>query len=76
MWASQPNWTAAELGRIKAPVLIIDGEHDEAIRREHTEELAKEIPGAQLQILPNVSHFAFIQNPAEFNAAVLKFLGG
>lgn len=76
MWATQPNWTAAELARIKAPVLIIDGDHDEAIRREHTEELAKEIPGAQLQILPNVSHFAFLQNPAEFNAAVLKFLGG
>ena len=74
MWASQPNWTAAELSRIKAPVLIVDGDHDEAIRRDHTEQLAKEVPGAQVLILPNVSHFAFIQNAAEFNAAVLKFL--
>ncbi len=32
------------------------------------------MPGAQLLILPNVSHFALLQNPAEFNAAVLKFL--
>ena len=54
--------------------MIADGDHDEAIRRDHTEQLAKEVPGAQLLILPNVSHFAFIQNPAEFNAAVLKFL--
>ena len=76
MWATQPNWTAAELARIRTPVMIADGEHDEAIRRDHTEELAKQVPGAQLLILPGVSHFAMLQNPAEFNAAVLKFLGG
>ena len=74
MWASQPNWTAEQLGRIRTPVMIADGDHDEAIRRDHTEQLAKEVPGAQLLILPNVSHFAMLQNPAEFNAAVLKFL--
>ena len=61
---------------IKAPVAIADGEHDEAIRREHTEEMAKLIPGAKLIILPNVSHFAFWQDPALFNKAVLDFLAG
>jgi pimeloyl-ACP methyl ester carboxylesterase len=76
MWASQPNWTDADLGRIRTPVLIVDGEHDEAIRRDHTEMLARAVPGAQLLILPGVSHFAMLQNPAEFNAAVFKFLGG
>jgi pimeloyl-ACP methyl ester carboxylesterase len=76
MWATQPNWTAAELARIKTPVMIAYGDHDEAIRREHTEELAKEVPGAKLLILPDVSHFAMLQNPAEFNAAVLNFLAG
>jgi pimeloyl-ACP methyl ester carboxylesterase len=76
MWASQPNWSAADLGRIQTPVMIADGEHDEAIKREHTEELAREVQGAQLPILPGVSHFAMLQNPAEFNAAVLKFLAG
>ncbi|MGD9512199.1 MAG: alpha/beta fold hydrolase, partial [Geminicoccaceae bacterium] len=76
MWASQPNWTEADLARIRTPVLIVDGEHDEAIRHDHTEELAREVPGAQLLFLPGVSHFAMLQNPAEFNAAVLKFLAG
>ena len=75
MWASQPNWSAADLAKIKAPVMIADGEHDEAIRRDHTELIAKEVAGAQLLILPGVSHFAMLQNPAEFNAAVLAFLG-
>lgn len=76
MWASQPDWTESDLARIKTPVLIVDGEHDEAIRPDHTEMLARVVPGAQLLFLPGVSHFAMLQNPSEFNAAVLKFLGG
>jgi pimeloyl-ACP methyl ester carboxylesterase len=75
MWASQPNWTDAQLKAITAPVLVVDGDHDEAIKREHTEYMAATIPGAGLLILPNVSHFAFLQDPKFFNFAVLHFLG-
>jgi pimeloyl-ACP methyl ester carboxylesterase len=75
MWASEPNWTDAQLQAIRAPVLVVDGDHDEAIRRPHTEYIAATIPGAGLLILPNTSHFAFLQDPAQFNFAVLHFLG-
>ncbi|MBK5438067.1 alpha/beta hydrolase [Pseudomonas sp. TH32] len=74
MWASQPDWTDAQLAAIKTPILIVDGDHDEAIKREHTEYIASTIPGAGLLILPNTSHFAFLQDPALFNAALLDFL--
>ncbi len=74
MWASQPNWTDAQLASIKTPILVVDGDHDEAIKREHTEYIAATIPGAGLLILPNTSHFAFLQDPALFNAALLDFL--
>ena len=37
-------------------------------------EMAKAIPGAKLVILPGLSHFAMLQNPAAFNQAVLEFL--
>lgn len=74
MWANQPNWSDADLARIKAQVLIVDGDHDEAIKREHTEYMAAAIPGAGLLILPNVSHFAFLQDPGFFNAALEHFL--
>ncbi|OLF51694.1 alpha/beta fold hydrolase [Pseudomonas chlororaphis] len=74
MWASQPNWSDADLAKIKTPVLIVDGDHDEAIKREHTEYMAATIPGAGLLILPNVSHFAFLQDPGLFNAALEHFL--
>jgi len=75
MWASQPNWTDAQLKAITAPVLVVDGDHDEAIKREHTEYIAATIPGAGLLILPNASHFAFLQDPDLFNYAVPHFLG-
>lgn len=74
MWASQPNWTDAQLRAITTPILVVDGDHDEAIKREHTESIAATIPGAGLLILPNASHFAFLQNPDLFNAAVLNFI--
>jgi pimeloyl-ACP methyl ester carboxylesterase len=75
MWETQPNWTDAQLKSIKTQVLVVDGDHDEAIKRPHTEYIAATIPGAGLLILPNVSHFAFLQDPALFNAALLHFLG-
>ena len=75
MWDTEPNYTAADLARIATPVAIVDGDHDEAIKREHTEYLARSIPGARLIILPAASHFAMFQQPREFNAAMLAFLG-
>ncbi len=75
MWAEQPNWSDAQLKAIDAPILVVDGDHDEAIKREHTEYIAAAIPHSGLLILPDVSHFAFLQDPGLFNFAILHFLG-
>jgi pimeloyl-ACP methyl ester carboxylesterase len=74
MWDTEPNYRAADLARISIPVAIVDGDHDEAIKREHTEYLARAIPGAKLIILHNVSHFAMLQDETQFNAAMLGFV--
>jgi pimeloyl-ACP methyl ester carboxylesterase len=74
MWETEPNWTDAQLQSIRAQVLVVDGDHDEAIKRAHTEYIAATIPNAGLLILPNTSHFALLQDPALFNAALLHFL--
>jgi pimeloyl-ACP methyl ester carboxylesterase len=55
-------------------VTIADGAYDEAIKQEHNKEMAAQIPGAKLVILPEVSHFAMWQDPEAFNRAVLEFL--
>jgi len=75
MWAEQPNWTDAQLKAIDTPILVVDGDHDEAIKRPHTEYIAATIPHAGLLILPNASHFAFLQDPKLFTFAILHFLG-
>jgi pimeloyl-ACP methyl ester carboxylesterase len=46
-----------------------------SIKRAHTEYIAATIPSAGLLILPNTSHFAFLQDPTLFSAALLHFLG-
>ena len=75
MWESQPKWSASDLAAIKVPTWIVDGDHDEAIKRENTEFMAANIPGAGLLIQPEVSHFSFLQDPEQFNDDVLRFLG-
>lgn len=74
MWATQPNFTAAELKGIATPTWVVDADHDEAIKRENTEYMAAEIPGAGLLIQPEVSHFSFLQDPRQFNENVMHFL--
>ena len=74
MWAREPHMSAAVLRGIRARVWIVDGDHDEAIKRENTDYMAAVIPGAYEMILPGVSHFAFLQDPAMFDYAVERFL--
>jgi pimeloyl-ACP methyl ester carboxylesterase len=56
------------------PVAIVQGELDEFIKLEHAEYLARNIPGAELIVLPGVSHFAPLQRPEHFNRAMLAFV--
>lgn len=74
MWASEPNWADADVAAITVPTAIVAGAYDEAILRAHTEKMAGLIPGAELVILPDVSHFAMVQAPGEYNAAVRAFI--
>lgn len=74
MWATQPNWTDAQMATITVPVQVVVGEYDEAILRPHSEHMAAVIPGAELVILPDASHFAMLQAPAEYTAAVRAFI--
>jgi pimeloyl-ACP methyl ester carboxylesterase len=74
MWRTEPNFTRRSLAAIKAPTTISDGEHDEIIKRDHTESMARAIANARLVILPDVSHFAMLQDPGQFNQALTAFL--
>jgi pimeloyl-ACP methyl ester carboxylesterase len=75
MQKTEPNYSARELAEIHVPVAIVQSEHDEFIRPEHAEYLAQSIPGAQLILIPGVSHFAPLQRPEQFNGVMRAFLG-
>ncbi len=66
MQRTQPNYSADDLARIDVQVAIVQSEH--------AEYLARSIPGAELIILPGVSHFAPLQRPEQFNAEIRDFV--
>jgi pimeloyl-ACP methyl ester carboxylesterase len=74
MQRTQPNFSADDLAQISVPVAIVHSEHDEFIKREHAEYLARSIPHAQFIDLHGVSHFAPLQRPAQFNDVMIGFL--
>lgn len=74
MQRTQPNYSVDDLARIQVPVTIVHSEHDEFIKREHAEYLAKSIPDAEFMYLAGVSHFAPLQRPDQFNKEILIFL--
>ncbi|MBB3315616.1 pimeloyl-ACP methyl ester carboxylesterase [Rhizobium sp. BK181] len=76
MWGSQPAWTADDLSKIKVPVTLAIGDHDEAVKLDHTEMMAKQIPGSTLVILKDASHFAMLQDPEGYNAMIRDAMAG
>lgn len=74
MQRTQPNYSAADLAEISVPVTIAQSQFDEFIKPEHAQYLARTIPGAELVVLPGVTHFAPVQRPEVFNGAMLAFL--
>ena len=74
MWNTQPHWTRADFAKIRVPTWIVDGDHDEAINHDQPRTMADWTPNAGLLIVPDVSHFGFLQDPEQFNRDILHFL--
>lgn len=72
MMVLHPHITSAQLHAIKAPALIIAGDHD-AIPVKHTVEIAESIPNSYLWILPNSGHSTLVNYKDEFNKVVDDF---
>ncbi len=67
------NFTA-ELKKINAPTLVLVGELDILKGRKYAEIIAREIPGAELIIIPQGGHAVCMEKPGAFNDAVLGFV--
>jgi 3-oxoadipate enol-lactonase len=63
-----------ELNKVKMPVLVLVGEHDEATPPPMSHELAAGLPQARLEIIPGCAHVPQLQSPAIFLAMIGDFL--
>jgi pimeloyl-ACP methyl ester carboxylesterase len=68
MWLSEPQWTTADLSRIKAPTLVIGGQRD-LVTPEHMQAMIAAIPHATGYVVPGTTHLAPLQDPDLFNKA-------
>ena len=73
MWRTQPQYTLDDLGHIEAPTLVMAGE-DDLIKREHTDQLAKAIPGSRESIIAGATHSVPIEKSEIVNSKILDFL--
>lgn len=67
------GFTREELGSLRAPILLIQGDHD-FVRLEHTVETMRLIPDAELAVIPDASHFALCSEPERVLPVVRHFL--
>jgi 3-oxoadipate enol-lactonase len=63
-----------ELGKVRIPVLVLVGEHDEATPPPMSRELAAGLANARLAIIPGCAHVPQLQSPEIFLNAIGDFL--
>lgn len=64
----------SDLGNIKVPTLVVVGSADRLTTVDMAQEIASDIPGAELAVIEDAGHLVNIEKPAEFNRVVLGFL--
>jgi pimeloyl-ACP methyl ester carboxylesterase len=63
-----------DLGKIRQPVFVANGDNDVMVASSHSADLARRIPNAKLTIYPDSGHGGVFQHHREFVPAVLEFL--
>jgi pimeloyl-ACP methyl ester carboxylesterase len=68
-----PNWSLADLSHIRAPVLLLNGEHD-LVLLPYATAMKNAISGARLEIVAGEGHELPLANPAKANPTMVAFL--
>ncbi|MBW6499939.1 MAG: alpha/beta hydrolase [Bacteroidales bacterium] len=71
----QPHISVYDLRKIRVPVLLLSCDRD-VIKEEHTLDIYRNIPRANLCIFPGETHWITSENPDLFNSTVAKFFSG
>jgi 3-oxoadipate enol-lactonase len=76
LWCFSKLNITADLHHIQAPTLVIVGEEDALKPRRYAEMVARQIPDAELAVVPHAGHAVIWERPKLFNTLVLGFLAG
>ncbi len=72
LMVNEPNIPVEALRTVRAKTLVIAGTKD-MIKKSHTRQIYRELPDAELALIPG-NHFIAARNPEAFNCAVEAFL--
>ena len=76
LWTTPFNYTPDDFARVSASTLVMLGERDELASVEEATEVVRQLPNAELSVIPGADHGAFFAaEVAAFQAAMLDFLG-
>ena len=67
--------TAEALGDFRLPALVMTGELDAIDFREIADQVVRRVPGARKHEIANAGHLPNLEQPDDFNAKLLEFLG-
>jgi 3-oxoadipate enol-lactonase len=70
--ALQNRDLTARLPELKMPVLIVNGEFDNSLKR--SQQMSTKIAGAEHRIIPGAGHACCLEDPVTFDEIVLSFL--
>lgn len=71
--AARPSYVEL-LPHVAVPTLVVVGDEDEFTPIADAELIAARVPGATLEIIQGAGHLPNLERPAEFNAALTRFL--
>lgn len=62
------------VGSVRVSSLVVTGEHDLTVKTEESLRLVREIPGAELLVIPDCAHLPQEEQPEAFVSGVLAFM--
>jgi len=65
-----------DAAKYAGPVLVMCGGVDTVTPEEGCRKISAAFQNAEYRTLPGVGHASYVENPAQFNKAILKFVGG
>lgn len=69
-----PRIACEELAQLQVPLIVTMGEFTRPYMRICAEAVHRCVPASELIVIPDARHAASVQNPAAFNAAIMRLL--